>query len=249
MTLRREGPGHGGSGPPPPLDGAKPRPVSPANQSAQPTNPANQAVRSRRLQPARSDLRRAIQTAVPVVSPTPAPPNDTLRTLRFRAWAALCRSRKSAKARSDAQIGSGRPSGGRLWHGCAVRRPPVWRAGRAPRGGRDRCIRRSSWTVGAEECATTGTTSSGCSRRRTWPGPAGCRAAPSTERLREASCERPGYATGCGSIRRSWSAGSPRKQTPPIRRHRRDPGGAPGSCPADCERCSMRRGRGRDGRR
>lgn len=69
------------------------------------------------------------QVAVPsALPPAPTPTPDTLRTLRFRAWAALVR----------------RASSGRFLHGCAVRPAACMDAGR-------RCNSRLLWTTDAEE--------------------------------------------------------------------------------------------------
>lgn len=81
---------------------------------------------------ARSIYRRTLskgQVAVPwALPPAPTSTPDTLRTLRFRAWAALvCRA-----------------SSGRFWHGFAVRLAACMDAGR-------RCISRLFWTTDAEE--------------------------------------------------------------------------------------------------
>jgi hypothetical protein len=146
-------------------------------------------------------------------------------------------------------------SGGRFWHGFAVRWPPVWRPGcgcptsepdtcqmiSLNKVGRRKCL--FLLTVETEECPTAPTTrSSDFYRRRTLPAPAACHVAPSIARLPEGSCGRLGSAIGFGFSPPSWSAGSSLRRSPPTFRSGHEGHGSPdGSRGAACALCSTRR--------
>jgi len=146
---------------------------------------------------------------------------------------------------------SGRASGGRFWHGFAVRRPLVWKPGRmCPRSIPGDFLTRRAIQISLlldRGCrgnwpATLTAISSSCSPRRTWHASAASRAAPSTGRLREASCGRRGSATGSGSNPPSWNAGSGSRLSRPTYRPGLGGRDLPGMFRAvACGLCSTRR--------
>lgn len=122
---------------------------------------------------------------------TPTSIPDTLRTLRFRAWAALVR----------------RASSGRFWHGFAVRLAAVW----TPAGD---AFLVSSGQPMQRKCTTIQTTNSGgCSHQRTLLVPVVSLVELSTEPSHEVSCGRRDSAIGFAFNRRSWSAGSAKRNS------------------------------------
>jgi hypothetical protein len=226
------------------------RPTATTRRIIQPSKPEPETHQGQQPTARISQARQALQIEAqkdrsgrpPSLPSNPNPAARHIGNPQVRCLSRACRSTTSAKLEAIRSTDSGRPS----------RRPILARLRRAAAAcmeGRQRLRSGRPDAFGAlagqsvqRKCATPGRTSSGCCRRRTWPVPAAYRGGRSIGRSPVASCGRHGCVTGFGFIRRSWSVGSPRKPSQRIRRRRRDPGGVPGSWPADCERCSMRRG-------
>ncbi len=109
------------------------------------------------------------------------------------------------------------PPGGRIWHGFAVRRPPV--GGAAGNLGADTLCdlaesdpmhsAAQTYYMDRAQCQTRSrSTSSTCFRRSRWRASAGFLAEPSTELSRGASCGRRGCATDSALPRLRSSGGS-----------------------------------------
>ena len=104
------------------------RPQKPASQMHRAgIEQSRQRHRVRYLHCASDRSPRGLNQPLPQAN-TPTP--DKLRTLRFRAWAAPCWSKKVSKGQALCFVTPTAPPGGRFWHGFAVRRPPLGGAGR-----------------------------------------------------------------------------------------------------------------------